>query len=46
MEFIVPAPTGMWDRKAADILLGTDGAYCDLCTYSKEGCLDNELIES
>ena len=46
MEFIVQAPTGMWDRKAADILLGTGGAYCDLCTYSKEECLDTELIES
>ena len=46
MEFIVNAPTGMWDRKAADLLMGSGGAYCDVCTHSKEDCLDVELIKA
>ena len=29
----------MFDRKAANIYLGCTGAYCDLCTKSKEDCL-------
>ena len=28
----------MWDRKAANIMLGVGGAYCDLCTAPKEHC--------
>ena len=29
----------MFDRKAADSYLGCTGAYCDLCTHSKEVCV-------
>ena len=29
----------MMDRKAADMYLGCTGAYCDLCTKSKDECM-------
>ena len=35
-EFTVLVKSGMWDRKAANIMLGDKGAYCDLCTSPKE----------
>ena len=35
----------MMDMKAANLYLGLGGAYCDLCTCSKEQCLDPERIE-
>ena len=35
----------MMDMKAAHLYLGLGGAYCDLCTCSKEQCLDVERIE-
>lgn len=31
----------MFDRKAADIYLGCTGAYCDLCTKSKQQCVQH-----
>eukprot|EP00088_Acartia_fossae_P039914 TRINITY_DN4153_c0_g1_i1.p1 TRINITY_DN4153_c0_g1~~TRINITY_DN4153_c0_g1_i1.p1 ORF type:complete len:755 (-),score=121.41 TRINITY_DN4153_c0_g1_i1:80-2179(-) len=33
------------DRKAANLYTGVGGAYCDLCTYTKEACRSIELIE-
>ena len=35
----------MMDMKAAHLYLGLGGAYCDLCTCSKEQCTDAERIE-
>ena len=34
------------DRKAANLYLSLDGAYCDLCSLSKEACLDSEKIQN
>ena len=34
----------MMDRKAANLYTGLGGSYCDLCTYSKEDCLDQTLV--
>ena len=34
----------MMDRKASDSYLGITGAYCDLCTYSKQQCRNQELV--
>ena len=34
----------IFDRKAADLYLGLGGAYCDLCTFSKDQCIDVDLI--
>ena len=34
----------MMDMKAAHLYLGLGGAYCDLCTCSKEQCIDVERI--
>ena len=34
----------LFDRKAADLYLGLGGAYCDLCTFSKDQCIDVDLI--
>ena len=35
----------MMDMKAANLYLGLGGAYCDLCTCSKDQCLDPERIK-
>ena len=35
----------MMDRKAANLYTGLGGSYCDLCTYSKEACLNQTLVE-
>ena len=35
----------MMDMKAAHLYLGLGGAYCDLCNFSKEQCLDPGQIE-
>ena len=43
-EFVVDCPTGMWDRKVSDYLIGTFGAYCDLCTYSMEMCSQKDVV--
>ena len=32
------------DRKASNLYLGIDGAYCDLCTYSKPQCCNEYLV--
>ena len=37
--------TTMIDRKALNIYLGLAGAYCDLCSLSKEECRDLENIQ-
>ena len=34
----------MFDRKAADQYLGLGGAYCDLCTSSKDQCMNVDVI--
>ena len=36
----------MMDRKAADLYLGVGGAYCDLCSVSKQQCLDVDVIKA
>ena len=36
----------MMDRKASNIYLGLGGAYCDLCEYTKQDCLEPLLIEN
>ena len=35
----------MLDGKAAKLYTGLGGSYCDLCCYSKEECLDRNLVE-
>lgn len=32
------------DRKAAQLHMGLGGSYCDLCSFSKEQCLDPTLV--
>ena len=36
----------MLDRKAANLYQGLGGAYCDLCEFSEEQCLDIATIEN
>ena len=35
----------MLNGKAAKLYTGLGGSYCDLCCYSKEECLDRNLVE-
>ena len=35
----------MLDRKAADLFTGLGGSYCDLCEFSKEQCLQKDIVE-
>ena len=35
----------MLDRKAAELYTGLGGSYCDLCEYSKEQCLQRDIVE-
>ena len=34
----------MLDGKAAKLYTGLGGAYCDLCSFSKEKCINRDLI--
>ena len=43
--FFVNIAATCLDRKAANIYLGIGGAYCDLCTYSKQQCCNESLVE-
>ena len=36
----------MLDRKAADIFTGLGGSYCDLCDFSKEQCLQKDIVQN
>ena len=44
--FKAECPAGSFDRKAANLLLGCGGAYCDVCTYSKLDCRNREVIQN
>ena len=35
----------MMDRKAAQLYTGLGGSYCDLCSYSKEECLQEDIVK-
>ena len=35
----------MMDLKAANLYMGTGGAFCDLCSYSREDCHDPEIVK-
>ena len=35
----------MMDRKAVNLYLGIVGAYCDLCSLSKEECHNLDVIK-
>ena len=36
----------MMDMKAAHLFLGLGGAYCDLCSYSRDACHSLDIIQN